>query len=430
MYVKRGSGSPILAADVTVEYPRWTSPPLSAPFQAVPSRTVVCEEESRPVAFKVATTRVPRVFRLKQPHEVDEIPVLWELITGLSAHVAAVSDYVSDLEALRSRARGSLPVGHASEALLHRCMRLCNDIRQWQHSVSVQEKCHEPDHVDASDYFACRKASQASFLQVGCRQVLNILLSAWVTEEKSMGELISPLLAQLQREAFKTAKEAVRSIEVTRTLLSCGKVIQMPWAATAFFNAATTLAIPLLSAYRGDAVVNDANAKEVPPRTGSKASDTTSRHAASTATPTFAHSVLSIEEIRTLAPDILRILEILPLCKASPLGAEARQRLAMLVDTYGISHKHSLPQEEPLPPAVSDILGAPTSRSAIGVGDDCNAALSNGHLPQASASQSADFGSVGMWKDARGYTVLDSLVALDDAWWEQLLSSGSDAGAP
>ncbi|PWN87981.1 hypothetical protein FA10DRAFT_269232 [Acaromyces ingoldii] len=479
MYTDQGSSSPIRKAKINVEHPQWFCTSLGAPFRAAPpGNRLVNGEEQRPVAFRAPTKSVPRVFRLKQQSEMDEIPILGKLFTSLSAHVEAVSDHIVAIKAWRGQEEKgkASSVDHRREALLHQGIVICNDIKRWKHSI--QKDCAEPDFLDGSDYFACRRASQAAVIHVGCRQILNALLGAWVTEE-SITDVSSPVLTQLQREAFSNARESVRSIDVMRVLLSCGKVVQMPWAAMAFFNAATTLAIPLLSAsrLRGEipsyakddsapiarinclpdfsspgtslgqvrAATGSGRTPDTPsfyPSSGSsETASSTPRYATSTATTiasvTSLPPVLNMDEMRTLAPDILRILDILPLCKANPLSDEARQRLAMLVDMYGVGHSHSSQHEQQPTPRVSEPFIQPNAASETAdapsrMGDYWTA-LPEGGLSQpvqrnSNGRLSPDFGSVGIWRDSRGFTVLDSLVALDDTWWEHLLSSGTDAG--
>lgn len=439
MYHEPGAVSPFRQEEISVEHPRWIRTSPSAPFRAMPNPAIPAEEQVA-LEFRPSPKNVARLFRLKQDAEVQDVALFAELFISLSEQVSAVAKYVSAIELWRSQrqssanaARGS-SIDHRREALLHQGIVLSSDIKAWQQSFA--QRCSEPEHLDPSDYLACRTASQAAIIHVGRRQILNVVLSAWVTEESVMA-VDSPLLAQLQRSAFDNARDAVRSIEVTRTLLSCGKVLHIPWAALAFFSAATTLAIPLLGAgrqrlstqaeqdfprvFRIDKLLNfstiDQSQSEAgaairrtpspavsPFYPGSSSSRSMSgqstRTAFTTMTTNSPQPVLNMDEMRTLAPDILRILDFLPNYNAHLLRDEARQRLAMLVETYGTVSQDP-PHVEPPSTPDSAVLAKWTELQRDTVGPD--------------------FGIADLWADARGSTVLDSLVALDDTWWKQLL---------
>lgn len=461
--------------------------------------------------FRSPAKPVPRLFRHKLgPEESLGAAEVSEIGIGLSALAPDVADYISLIKAWKkSLARQSgeqstptsssstpkTPPDHRREALLHHGVALCEDIKAWQ--ASITSRCFEPSTLDVKDFFACRKANQASIIHTGVRQILDAVLSVWVTEEM-VADVSSPLLIKLQRDAYKNARDVVAAIDLTRTLLNCGRAIYFgSWAAYTFFNAATTLAIPLLGAKRlreearkaqerlGKIVLTDRYTKLSQRSSGAGQQQAGGGHgegdAMISATP-----ALNLDELRTLAPDILRILDLLPIFTVSPLGQEARQRLAMLVETYKIGQNTSdgMPSHAPhlissgaVPlhpyhhhqhmsgppsstttskelaasgPAAASAPQPPSSFStlpslvgptadieyrAAGVPPDMGLGLDAG-LPDP-AGMSDPFSSMSSmpipmtaeWRDSRGRSVLDDLVALDDAWWGELLSTSSAPGA-
>lgn len=432
IYEPKTSDNPFFKSNINLPTPKFENTGLSAPFKAIHWN----DKEYSPLCFRLPEKHVPRLFRLKGEHEKEEVKLFSDLFLGLASHCLAISDYCSAIEAWRENNTaldgegGGGLVGstdHRREALLHQGFAICSEMKHWQNRI--EPICSEEDSLDPNDYFACRKASQIALVHVGRRQLLNIVLSAWVTEESLM-EMDSPLLTQLQRQAFDNAKDAVRSVNVSRALLSCGKVLQISWAALAIFNAAVTLATPLLSAsrlkessssqrmtksyprvFRLDKVPDLSEMDDNTPRQAPTPDDLpfypgNSSNDSNITTPGYTASksnsfssmssqlVLSMEELRGLAPDILRILELLPHFKTRLLSSEARQRLAKLVDTYGIGHKQF-----------------------YGSGPDATI------LSSLDTLQDANEYSAALVEDPKGFAVLDSLIALDDTWWEQFLSS-------
>jgi hypothetical protein len=452
LYSDRSLRSPFLDTNITVEYPEWFSTSLVEPFRAVPSSDAAKEMQ---VTFKEPVKLVPRLFRQKHQDEIDEVGVTGRLALEFTTFLPIVSDYIAAIDVWRRRKAAAQPhatngsntaVDHQREALLHQCVVICNDVKQWQ--KKIEPYCAEQDYLDPSDYLACRRASQVAISHVGRRQILNAVLSAWVTEDSILDVDLSSLLAQQQREAFRNARDTVHTVNVAKTLLSCGKVVQIPWTAFAFYNAAATLAIPLLSASRdrkngssgNDKTNNERDVQDCPrvvrvdelpywknadpPQHPSRSPFSTPstifsvdtpaysiRTTASNDIPSTSKFVLSMEEMRTLAPDILRIIEILPHYRTSLLSIEARHRLTVLVDTYGISTVHVMEQEHDR------------------VEEDINHIQGQNWETQNTESAADGADGASMWSDSRCFNVLDSLVALDDTWWEQLLSWEIQAGS-
>lgn len=425
IYEPNSSDNPFLKAVIKLSPPKFDTVGLSAPFKALHWN----DRDYIPLRFCSPEKNVPRLFRLKGDHERKEVGLFSDLFLGLASHCLAISDYCQAIEAWRENnaMNGGIngSTDHRREALLHQGFAICSEMKHWQNNI--EPYCSEEDTLDPNDYFACRKASQVALIHVGRRQLLNIVLSAWVTEESLM-EMDSPLLTRLQRQAFINAKDAVRSVDVTRALLSCGKVLQIAWAALAIFNAAVTLATPLLSAsrlkystdtrkatknypwvFRLDKVPDLSELEDAPrqaptpddlpfyPGNNNDSNITTPGYAVSNSTSsssTFSQLVLNMEELRSLAPDILRILELLPHFKTRLLSSEAKQRLAKLVDTYGIGHKQHFDN-----------------------------GIDSMTLSSLDTSYNVNDYSAALAEDPKGFAVLDSLIALDDTWWGQFLSS-------
>jgi hypothetical protein len=362
------------------------------------------------ITMAASPKRVTRIFRLKAEEEAGEVRLLAQLLTELSLHVSAASKYISAIDSWRKNSHkpSGSQIDHQKEALLHQSVVICNNIKEWQDRI--RPYCAEPEHLDPNDYLACRRASQAAIIHVGRRQILSAILGAWVTEESIMEEG-SPLLAQQQREAFKNARDAVKTIDVTRALLSCGKILQIPWATLAFFTAATTLAIPLLAASRLQQRSSSDSGEDFPRvfRVDHlvEIDSMTTKRPVLASVPFYpsndgaSSSILSMDEMRTLAPDILRILELMPHYRPTFLSIEARQRLVKLVDTYG--GNATVSQEQP----VQGIDGGFITPD-----------LEYNHSVSETTTES------------NGYSVLDSLIALDDFWWDQLLSSNDQGAMP
>lgn len=539
VYADFVSPYPLREEDIKVKKPSWIETSLSAPFRASPSGINFTTDDGRtPVDCKIelrsSAKNVPRLFRHKGPEESINAAEVSEISIALSGLAPDVSDYISLIKGWKKQLKqqqqqrqqtseqdktpSDWTPDHRREALLHQGVALCEDIKAWQ--ASILPRCSEPQYLDTRDYFACRRANQGSIIHTGVRQILDAVVSGWVTQEM-VADVTSTLLVKLQKEAYKNARDVVATIDLTRTILTCGKATYFgSWAAYTFFNAATTLAIPLLGAKRlreetakaqeklGKIVLidrftrMDRNSDKQSKDTDQKAQEEESGHLSNNAIAST--PALSMEELKTLAPDILRILDLLPIFTASPLGQEARQRLSILVETYKIgqsgttSHDVSVPNGNsvafassgtiPLHPyhhhhhqqQQQHIQQPPQQYQASHVQQSYPPSSSLPEQPNAThhdlpfinnlASQPhhhhqtipPPFGmtppilspviphSTGIenifdashippvniggstaieWNDRRNYSVLDDLVALDDAWWGEILSNNTNNSA-
>lgn len=402
-------------------------------------------------SFRPAARITARVHRLKDEEESSNAAEISGLAITLAEWAARASEYISAIKSWQKESVAMAPFHREQdrEALLVQGVTLCDQIKAWR--ASIQPVVCEPGALDATDFHDCRRASQASTIHTGVRQILNAMLAAWVTQDL-VADVSSRTLIQLQREALSNAKDTVRTIGLTRTLLSCGITTYFGcWAAFSFFNAATTLAIPLLGGQRvreearkareklGGISLTDrytSSGKKEEGRTTTKAKGLRPP-AGSAASSMITLGVLSMDELRTLAPDILQILEFLPMIQTSPLGKEATQRLASLVDAYGIgvpgsgTHSPHEPYVASTPSAHHSRMlsmfparDEPTEASARNGFAAATPTLSISH--SGSSPTSANLSAVSApLQDSRGYAVLDSLVALDDAWWDQLFATES-----
>ncbi|PWN19845.1 hypothetical protein BCV69DRAFT_300150 [Microstroma glucosiphilum] len=432
---------------IAVRHPYWLPVRLASAFGPGPPLSDSPEHTDMTSSFRPAAKITTRVHRLKDEEESSNAAEISELAIILAEWAARASEYISAIKSWQKESVAMAPFhrDQEREALLVQGVTLCDQIKAWRESI--QPVVCEPGALDATDFHDCRRASQASTIHTGVRQILNAMLAAWVTQDL-VADVSSRTLIQLQREALSNAKDTVRTIGLTRTLLSCGITTYFGcWAAFSFFNAATTLAIPLLGGQRvreearkareklGGIGLTDrytSSGKKEDGRTPTKTKGL-QPPAGSAASSMITSGVLSMDELRTLAPDILQILEFLPMIQTSPLGKEATQRLASLVDAYGIgvpgSGTHS-----PHEPYVASTPSSHQNRMlAMFPHREEPADARNGFAPAApamalslsgSSPTSAPLNAVSApLQDSRGYAVLDSLVALDDAWWDQLFAT-------
>ncbi|CAO1623629.1 unnamed protein product [Parajaminaea phylloscopi] len=467
-----------------VRRPTWMRTSATVPLHASPAGLPCNAKTTR---LPTASKSRPRLFRSKTSSEVASSMEVADMIVSLSDLLPPVADYISAVkrwkQSFQDKASSHSPEttagsgpDHRRESLLHQGVSLVEDLKSWRAGLGEYSDEMKYWPLSSDDYEACRKATAASMVLNGVRQMLNAVTRGWVTEEL-FADVSSPLLVKLQQEAIHNAKDSVRTIDMTRALYSCGKIVYFScWCAYIFFSAATTLAIPLLGASRlaeesaqaqerfGLLVLRDrytltAGSRPTP------GSDGVSPNGGAQATPSPATpsktngstvAALTLSELRTLAPDILRILDLLPLLNASPLGKEAMGRLRTLVDNYGIGGSANTA------PAPSHFGARDWGFSPVGAAtvDEAATALATlskqgttpgarrepGHgsgvhgqpmlpfdfIPNVSAEPEVgtidaanghDAPAISNFWDSQGLAVLDSLVALDDLWWERILSS-------
>lgn len=462
-----------------VRRPQWLRTSLTSPWHASPSGLPPTTQMTR---LKTPSKSVVRLFRHKTAEEIYQATELAELTIGVSSLLPGVADYISAVKKWKQQAadRGTPANGntvgaeqsgpdHTREYLLHQGVSLVEEIKAWRNAVpqAYQEDVHLA--LDVDDFAACRTAAGASLIHTGVRQMLNAVTRGWVTEEL-LSDGSSPLLIKLQRMGVENARDSVRVIELTRSLYRCGKIVYFGcWCAYSFFNAATTLAIPLLGASRlsqeaakaqqrlGKLVLRDRYTDTSPPpayEKNAQSGPSSSAHSPPLSSGSVTVAALSMSEVRTLGPDILRILDILPTFNASPLGKEAMQRLQVLVESYGIGQSQGpaaglnvdntsllrgVPAVDEAAAALATLSAAGSDNAAgqgisansnhgaydlIGAHGESTASLPSSSFVGGSDSLSQMFDSAAGW-DSRGPAVFDSLFQLNDAWWDSLLSESS-----
>ncbi|PWN39667.1 hypothetical protein IE81DRAFT_13498 [Ceraceosorus guamensis] len=260
IYVPVPSPIELRKEHVKVQHPRWKTGHLTRPFRAHRDAALSQEE---PIVLRAPARNVPRVFRLKADDEDDDVAKFGELMISVSAITPDIGSYLSAVTAWRaSVSNDSSPSDSAStsasaarrgsehkrESLLHQGLALYEEVSTWKDELP--QFMQQLYTLDGNDFHACRRASQAAIAFTGARSLITGILSPWVTEHV-YEEGASPIHLKMQGLAVANAEAVVRSIEVTRTLLSCKRAVYFgSWAAYSFFNAATTLAIPLLGATR------------------------------------------------------------------------------------------------------------------------------------------------------------------------------------
>ncbi|CEH14704.1 HEME-RESPONSIVE ZINC FINGER TRANSCRIPTION FACTOR HAP1 [Ceraceosorus bombacis] len=462
IYVPVPSPIELRKEHVKVQHPRWKTGHLTRPFRAHRDSALLQEE---PIVLRAPARNVPRVFRLKADDEDDDVARFGELMISISAITPDIGSYLSAVTAWRaSVSNDSSPSDSAStstsaarrgsehkrESLLHQGLALYEEVSTWKDELP--QFMQQLYTLDGNDFHACRRASQAAIAFTGARSLITGILSPWVTEHV-YEEGASPIHLKMQGLAVANAEAVVRSIEVTRTLLSCKRAVYFgSWAAYSFFNAATTLAIPLLGATRlGQEAkgtsgrlakifvgFNQTNsnpqaslAKFINGVQNSERSDyclpSDGLDTSKSASGSGGQQASVAEHLRQLAPDILRLLHLLPDLRGSPLGQETSQRISTLIDTFKINQQPttlsapSAAAARPIDYAAQSSVQAPML-STPGFGSDSGVSFDSFPGPALVEQQTpAGFGGVADWRDVRGFEVLDSLVSLSDEWWNDLM---------
>lgn len=452
-------------------------------------------DEMSKITLKAPSKSIVRLHRGKSSEELADSAFSFKSAVSLTGKIPSIRDYVNAfknwqgrrLKQLRFELRKGSPapsLDHHREALLHQALALTRDMKFWRDQWVNTRWPQVTSLEDCSDFMLLRQANKASIIHIAIAQCLSAILIPWLTEDVSNrnGGPESPLLLEVQREAYESVREIVQSIDATRALVTSGLVTYFgSFAAYAFFYAATALAVPLVGAWTlrqepknaigryGKIQLHDRYTElklqqKEPAKDGGGVGrafeDDDDQDGISLMAPSTA-LVFTAEELRGMAADLIRILDILPAFRASPLSNEARQRLSYLVETFGIQRRAegaSAPPPPPFPPPLhAQSLGqsdasAPFTFDAFGrslLGDNPFAAAaapagassfssadSSAWSPDTSSATAAaaaaappKAGSFGGASDtgppvaATGGEMLDALMQFDNQWWEKMLGT-------
>ncbi|CAO1635893.1 unnamed protein product [Jaminaea pallidilutea] len=426
---------PTRAVDIRVERPTWSLPRLNRPFAASQDFCGMMIVSPAPDLFRKALKNVAQTHRTKLASEHDSISIFNRLVMELSALGPEIGTYACSVRTWREQYQSILAssgrhdaaavvTDHTTQALLHQGMALYEEISTWRQQAS--QTLREPVNVDFEDILACRCASQAAIVHIGVRHFLNVLLNSWVTFEL-INDSGSLLLTRLQRAAFANARDTVRAVPLTRALLTSGRTTFFEaWPVHTFLRAAVVLAVPLLGhqAIQQEAQdVDSALGKQAAfgnPFAGLGEHDHQhSRIGSPLPTPDANTAVtLAVADLKTLAAEILAIMELLPLFKMSVLGKEAQDRLGRLIGRYKIGQQSLDPQEyrrpanhDPRHATATDTdrpFDVPTSLLFLDPGQPSGMAFQS-----VQSAQEPDL-------DAN---ILESLLCQDDAWWQQIFQA-------
>ncbi|PWN18171.1 hypothetical protein BCV69DRAFT_285472 [Microstroma glucosiphilum] len=452
-------------------------------------------DETSKITLKAPSRSIVRLHRGKSSEEVADSAFSFKRAVSLTAKIPSIRDYVNAfkswqvrrLKQLRFELRKGSPapsLDHHREALLHQALALTRDLKFWRDQW-VNTRWPPVTYLeDTSDFMLLRQANKASIIHIAIAQCLSAILIPWLTEDVSNrdGGPESPLLLEVQREAYESVREIVQSIDATRALVTSGLVTYFgSFAAYAFFYAATALAVPLVGAWTlrqepknamgryGKIQLHDRytelKLQQKKPNAGVGTErafeDDDDQDGISLMAPSTS-LVFTAEELRSMAADLIRILDILPAFRASPLSREARQRLSYLVETFGIQRRAEGMTGPPPPPSLdgqglgtSDVptpftfdafgrsllgdnpfavpgpgAGAPPLSSSTTTGSSSTPAWTPDNSTTTPAAMSTTTGNAAYAPPApvaaTGGEMLDALMQFDNQWWEKMLGTAGN----
>ena len=291
-----------------------------------------------------------------------------------------------------------------SPALIARCEGIYRDMKLWREERMNGTGFALPslDTIDVTDPIACRNLAQTICAHHAYFHVTAVLLQPLLAAGDT-GLDPSSVQKNLHDACLVNAEESLATVPLVRAVVEArsGPLIT-PWIATNLFNAAMTFAIPVLRAIRRWTPVSyEEEIRRLP--AWPEALYEFSHIPVALANETipsiknrFPTEIYNDNEVRRCAANILNILDVMTLLKASPLGRSAEKRLRDLIVQTGLGESRSYPPSDEPQPAAGD-------------------------LPQVNP---------GGWGVAES-DILDQLLQLDENIWHELLAGFvTDDGQP
>lgn len=220
--------------------------------------------------------------------------------------------------------------------------------------------------IDLTSPNSCQHAAQSLLNHHAMGHIDAVILRHWL--DIDVGQIPSSALhPYLHAECLANAERSMDTIPTLRALLTTRYApFVTSFAAGNLFNAATCFAIPVLRAVH----LWSSQSQEEDIRLLPAWPDDHDIHPRSHSHPTTADSVRSTlpatiyidSKIKRYANNMLVILDVLSILKASPLEELAEARLGMLIQKYGLRDSQAFPFHDHTPPS-AQAVGATNGRS-------------------------------------------------------------------
>jgi hypothetical protein len=199
------------------------------------------------------------------------------------------------------------------------------------------------DSLDLNDPASARSAAMTLVIHNAIGYLSSSITRPWLIEDPR-----TPAEQSLHDACLEVGTRAMSTMAVTKALVATRNAPFVPaFSSGNLFNSATSFAVPVLRAVKLWTNENrDADIKElqVTPNLHHQISQTAPHDP-----PRSLPSTIYIDgAIRTYANNILLILDTLKALSLSPLGAEAENRLSMLIQKFGLrdSQEYDIPFQQ------------------------------------------------------------------------------------
>ena len=277
-----------------------------------------------------------RLFRLKSGAEVKQTATYAELALEIRDMYPTLRKYHRNVSTSTTE--------EGREAALRNCTEILaylGDMRRVKLPACGYPAPNE-NNLDSMDLVSCGKAAQGLVLHGDITHMTWCILRRWILAPPLPAQAMS-LLRRIQVAYLDNARFAIQHFDPLRDVISARL---SPYVTTTIiinlYNAATTLALPVLRYARGMGQkifdVRDVTSTSIWPNGPSGRSVRETANTAPLKSESIALSTMSFSEleVRQYAADVLRVLEMLSFLDACRLGESAKSALATLIGKYSI----------------------------------------------------------------------------------------------